>query len=87
MKYHHYDESTKQCLDLIFGSLPIVTPRMLDDHLEGEKYDTESDELRTETNSVMTTNTLAERNFGMLDRLIREKLNANMITYEAIIMF
>ena len=59
---------------------------MLDDHLKGGKYDSPSEELRKETNSVSTTNTLAERNFGMLDRLIREKPNANMITYESIIM-
>ena len=33
-----------------------------------------------------TTNCIAERNFGMLFRLRREKPNANMTTYEAIIM-
>ena len=81
-----FDESTRQCLELIFGSLSIITRRMLDDHLKGGKYDSPSEELRKETNSVSTTNTLAERNFGMLDRLIREKPNANMITYESIIM-
>ena len=26
------DESTKQCLEAIFGSLSIITRRMLDDH-------------------------------------------------------
>ena len=39
-----------------------------------------------ETVSVSTTNSIVERNFGMLDRFIREKPNANMITYESIIM-
>ena len=39
-----------------------------------------------ETVSVSTTNSIEERNFGMLDRLIREKPNANMITYKSIIM-
>ena len=81
-----FDESTKQCLELIFGSLSIVTKRMLNDHLEGGKYNTNNGSLRSETASVSTTNSLAERNFGMLDRLISEKANANMITYEAIIM-
>ena len=33
-----------------------------------------------------TTNCIAERNFGMLFRLRREKPNANMTTYEAIIL-
>ena len=30
-----FDESTKQCLEFIFGSLSIVTKRILNDHLEG----------------------------------------------------
>ena len=39
-----------------------------------------------ETVSVSTTNSIAERNFGMLDRFIKEKPNANMITYVSIII-
>ena len=31
------DESTKQCLEIIFRSLCIITRRMLDDHLEDGK--------------------------------------------------
>jgi len=50
------------------------------------KRDFSSETLRKDTMSVSTTNSMAERNFGMLDRLIREKPNANMITYESIIM-
>ena len=59
---------------------------MLDDHLEDGKYSNPSQQLLKETVSVSTTNSIAERNFGMLDRFIREKPNANMITYESIIM-
>ena len=79
-------ESTKQCLEIIFGSLCIITRRMLDDHLENGKYYNPSQQIMKETVSVSTTNSIAERNFGMLDRFIREKPNANMITYESIIM-
>ena len=68
-----FDDSTKQCLELIFGSFSIVTRRMLNDHLKDGKYDDSSEKLRLDTASVRTTNSLAERNFGMLDRLIREK--------------
>ena len=39
-----------------------------------------------ETVCVSTTNSITEGNFGMLDRFIREKPNANMINYESIIM-
>ena len=59
---------------------------MLDDHLEDGKYSNPIKQLMKETVSVSTTNSIAERNFGMLDRFIREKPNANMITYESIIM-
>ena len=79
-------EPTKQCLEITCGSLCIVTRRMLNDHLKDVKYANPCEQLYKETVSVSTTNSIAERNFGMLDRLIREKPNANMITYEAIIM-
>ena len=61
---------------------------MLYDHLSTGKYDSGnvSSELLRETASVSKTNTCAERDFGMLDRLIREKPNANLITLEAVIM-
>ena len=80
------DESTKQCLEIIFGSLCIITRRMLDGYLEDGKYSNPSQQLMKETVSVSTTNSIAERNFGMLDRFIREKPNAKMITYESVIM-
>ena len=45
----------------------------------------ENDEnLRQETISVSNTNSIAKSGFGMLERLIREKPNFNMITFEAI---
>ena len=39
------DESTKQCLEIIFGSLCIITRRMLDGHLEDGKYSNLSQQL------------------------------------------
>ena len=65
------DESTKQCLEIIFGGLCIITRRMLDDHLEDGKYSNPSQQLMKKTVSVSTTNSIAEHNFGMLDRFIR----------------
>ena len=59
---------------------------MLDAHLEVRKYSNPSQQLLKETVSVSTTNSIEERNFGMLDRFIRKIPNANMITYESIIM-
>ena len=80
------DDPTKLCLEIVFASLCIVTRRMLDDHLRDGKYVDLYEQLYKETVSVSTTNSIAERKFGMLDRLISEKLNANIMTYEAIIM-
>ena len=80
------DEPTKHCLEIIFGNLCIVTRRMLNDHLKDGKCANPCEQLYKETVSVSTNNSIAERNFGMLDRFIREKPNASMIIYEAIIM-
>ena len=49
------DESTKQCLEIIFGSLCIITRGMLDDHLENGKYFNRSLQLMKEPVSVITT--------------------------------
>ena len=67
------DKPTKQCLEIIFGSLCVVTRRMLNNHLKDGKYANPCEQLYKKTVSVGTTNSIAERNFGMLDRLIREK--------------
>lgn len=32
-----YDEGTKQCLEILFGSFSIITKRMLHDHLKDGK--------------------------------------------------
>ena len=57
------DELTKQCLEIIFGSLCIVTRRMLDDHLEDGKCSNPSQQLMKETVSGSATNSIAECNF------------------------
>ena len=49
--------------------------------LNNGKYANPCEQLYKETVSVSTTNSIAERNFGML-----KKPNASMIIYEAIIM-
>ena len=59
---------------------------MLHGHLEDGKYSNPIQQLMKETVSVSTTNSIAERNFGMLGKFMREKPNANMMTYESIIM-
>ena len=81
-----YDDLTKQILEIMFGSFAIITKRMLHDHLKGGKYSQPSAELIQEVESCPTTNVFPESNFGSLDKLMREKPNANEITYESVIM-
>ena len=50
------------------------------------KYSNPRQLLIKNTINVSTTNGIAERNFGILDRFVRETPNANMATYESVIM-
>ena len=50
---------------------------MLHDYLKDGNYASPCEELYKQNASVSTTNSIAGQNFWMLDRLIREKLNAN----------
>ena len=81
------DQSTIQCLELIFGSFIVVSNRMLKDHLKGGKYADPSRELMKEAKSTSTTNAEAERDFGMLDRFKKLKPKALDLTIEGIIMY
>ena len=37
--YHLFDETTKQCLENLFGGLYNITKRISHEHLNGDKYD------------------------------------------------
>ena len=78
---------TKQCLEIIFGGLVIVTRRMLHDHLKEGKYSTKTPLLEKDASFVNTTNAVCERDFGLLDRLMRIKPKALDFFYEEFIMF
>ena len=67
---------TKQCPEIIFGGFEVVTERMLFDHRENGKYGIENLQLREETKSVARTNIDTERDFGMLDRIMKLKPKA-----------
>ena len=54
---------------LYLGSLCIITRRVLDDHLEDEKYSNPDGKY----SNPSQTDSIAERNFGILDRFTREK--------------
>jgi len=64
---------TQKVLQLLFGAFSVTTQRLLLDHLPGGKYHCVVDPVIVhETASVPTTNVAPERDFAVLDRLIRE---------------
>ena len=81
------DDMAKQCLEIIFGGFVVVSKRMLEDHLLGGALDNPSENLKSEAKAVPTTNADSERDFGMLDHLMKLKPKALDLVYEGIIMF
>ena len=82
------DVMTQELLQLIFASFSITTKRLLLDHLPGGKHHSLSDStMIEETRSVPTTNVAPERDFAVLDRLIREKPNASVVALESTILY
>ena len=66
------DDMTKQALEINFSGLAVVTKLMLHDHVGDGKFANgrNDQQLVKETQSVNTTNNEAERDFGILDRLM-----------------
>lgn len=82
------DAMTQELLQLLFSAFSVTTQRLLLDHLPGGKYHNVTDkEIIEETASVPTTNVSPERDFAVLDRLLREKPNATLVALEAMILF
>lgn len=74
---------TLELLQLLFA-----TKRLLLDHLPGEKHHTVADvSVTKEIASVPTTNIAPERDFAILDRLIREKPNASVVALESMVLY
>ena len=73
---------TMTLLQLLFGSFSITTQRMVIDHLPEAKYHSSDTKLKEEVSSVPTTNVAPERDFAVLDRLLRTsktKCNVNSL--------
>lgn len=80
---------TLEALQIVFSSFCITTQRLLIDHLPGGIHSSEliEPDVHEEVKSVPTTNVAPEREFAMLDRLMREKPNAKIIALESIILY
>ena len=81
------DSTTQEILQIIFHAFSVLLARLLSDHLPGGIHDNPCTQLQRETKSVPKTNVISERDFGQLDRLLREKPNASTLSLEAMVLF
>ena len=82
------DVMTQELLHLFFAAFSTTTQRLLLDHLPGGKYHVVADTVMVqETASVPTTNVAPERDFAIMDRLMREKPNASHVALESMILY
>ena len=83
-----YDLDAGHMLLSIFKTFGLLLDRVLNDLLPVLQAEKENkDGVRAKTKAVPNTNTISERDFAKLDRLIREKPNASTLAMEAHILF
>jgi len=84
-----YDILAQELLEVMFKAFCTTTRRMLTDNLPGDKFHGKEDgsELVSEVASVPKTNVISERDFAMLDRMMRDKPNATTVALEAMILY
>ena len=75
------DPLVEQMLQACFKSIGVLLERVLEDLHPAEEAE------RSQTLSVKSTNTVSERDFAKLDRLIREKPHSTILALEAHILF
>lgn len=80
------DSMTRQILELLFTTFCQVTEKILSDHLPSGTHVGMSEQKMKETVSVPRHNVGVERDFGMLDRLMRLKPSASTLVYKGIMM-
>jgi hypothetical protein len=83
---------TIEALQIILVNFLIIIERQWSEYLPGGKLNEHTEgvygeQLRTESVTLSATNIVSERDFANLDRLQRDKPNANLITLEGMILF
>ena len=82
------DVVVEEVLQLIFRAFSMTCQRLLVDHLPGGVYHSVTDPaIIQETASVPATNASPERDFAVLDRMLREKPNACLSALEAMVLY
>ena len=88
IKSSEVDVMAEEVLQLLFRAFSVTSQRLLFDHLPGGQYHSVVDPVIVqETVGVPTTNVFPERDFAILDRMLREKPNASIIALESMILY
>ncbi|KAJ8342686.1 hypothetical protein SKAU_G00326140 [Synaphobranchus kaupii] len=78
---------TQEALELIMTAMLILLERQAADQLPGGRYWSPTEEVRAHASNVPTTNVVSERDFAVLDMLVRQKPSARTFSHEAMIMW
>ena len=82
-----FDILTQQALEMILHAVLIILERQCVDQLPGGKYWHASNSIKICSESVPTTNKASERDFAILDLLIRTKPNVSIHGIQALTMW
>ena len=82
-----YDATTQEILEILCHAFFCTAFSISSDHLPGRAYYNSTVRISNETKSVSKTNSVSQRHFGKLDRLLQEKPNANTLSLEAMVLF
>ncbi|XP_070547896.1 uncharacterized protein [Ptychodera flava] len=82
-----FDSLTVQALEMLMHSLLIILERQCEEQLPGGKYCDLSDGEKESVSSVPTTNVAGERDFAILDLLVRTKPAATTLCYGTLVMW
>ena len=78
---------TQAALEMIVTGIVLILERQAKDQLEGGMFFGPSEELQNSAKNVPTTNTISERDFAILDILVRLKPAATCHAYETYLLW
>ncbi|CAH1267617.1 Hypp3773 [Branchiostoma lanceolatum] len=81
------DVLTQQALEVICASMLILLERQAEEQLPGGRFWEPTEAERQKSQHVPTTNVVSERDFAVLDNLLRAKPYATSLSFEAYIMW
>ena len=77
-----FDTYTQVALEMVLTGIVLILERQAKDQLEGGKYFQPTPTLQESAKNVPTTNTISERDFAILDVLVRLKPAASSHLFE-----